>query len=131
MTFVVSALYTAGWVGIGFSKNGMMVNSSAMVGWIGRDNKVRIRQYLLNGTSPSDVLVDHGELKNTSVPPAVTIHGATIYLAFQLQFSSSLARQPLIFAFGTARPKHYRLTPHDDQQTVTFDFSSGTLLNLT
>ncbi|XP_068666633.1 cytochrome b561 and DOMON domain-containing protein At3g61750-like [Aristolochia californica] len=125
LTVILSAVYTVGWVGMGFSKDGRMVGSSAMVGWIDRDGKAHMRQYLLNGTIPSKVLVDKGKLNVTTAAPTVVLHGATIYLAFQLKFPAPLDKQPLIFAFGTTPPKHHRLTHHEDKEAVNFDFSGG------
>ncbi|XP_068659452.1 cytochrome b561 and DOMON domain-containing protein At3g61750-like [Aristolochia californica] len=126
LTVILSAVYTVGWVGMGFSKDGRMVGSSAMVGWIGRDGKAHIRQYFLNGTTPSEVLVDKGKLNVTTVAPTVVLHGATIYLAFQLKFQAPLDKQqPLIFAFGTTPPKHHHLTHHEDKEAISFDFSGG------
>ncbi|XP_077249619.1 cytochrome b561/ferric reductase transmembrane with DOMON related domain-containing protein [Tasmannia lanceolata] len=126
LSVVLSAAYTTGWVGIGFSKDGMMVGSSAMVGWINRVGKARIKQYYLRGQTPSEVIVNGGELQTTNISPVVVLYGATLYLAFQLKFPAPLTQQPLIFAFGTATPSHSHLTKHEDETTVQFDFSAGT-----
>jgi hypothetical protein len=111
---------------MGFSKDGKMVGSSAMVGWLNRKGRARVKQYYLQGSKEWDVIPDKGELPLTGVPSSVVIHGATIYLAFQLKFQTHLARQPIILAFGTAYPKHSgHLPKHEDKTTVTFDFSAG------
>ncbi|KAK1376626.1 Cytochrome b561 and DOMON domain-containing protein [Heracleum sosnowskyi] len=127
MTIVLSATYTSGWVGIGFSKDGMMLNSSAMVGWISENGFSRIKQYFLAGFTPSEIKPDKGELPLTNVPPFVTVNGATIYLAFQLNFatSSSLSRQAILLAFGSRYPLHHRLTLHNDKTVIYMDFSAG------
>ncbi|XWS35899.1 hypothetical protein CRYUN_Cryun20dG0036500 [Craigia yunnanensis] len=78
-TFV---LRTTGWVGIGFSRNGMMLGSSAMVGWFNRKGQARIKQYYLQGEYESQVIPDKGELPLNNIPPVVALHGAMIYLAF-------------------------------------------------
>lgn len=128
VNIILSAVYTTGWVGMGFSKDGMMVGSSAMVGWINRKGRARVKQYYLQGSKAWQVIPDKGELPLTGVPASVVIHGATIYLAFQLKFPTHLARQPIIFAFGSAYPKHSgHLSVHDDKTTVTFDFSAGSV----
>jgi hypothetical protein len=125
VTFILSAVYTIGWVAMGFSKDGRMVGSSAMVGWFNRKGQARIKEYYLQGTRPSQVIEDAGELDLTKVPPAVVIKGAMIYLAFQAKFEKPLASQPIILAFGTRYPNHYRLSSHDDKTAILFDFTAG------
>ncbi|KAG0486530.1 hypothetical protein HPP92_008625 [Vanilla planifolia] len=99
LSVVLSAPYTTGWVGMGFSNDGMMVGSSAMVGWIGRAGKAHIRQFHLRSQSSSDVIVNEGNLLLTGVKPAVLLFGSSIYLAFQVKFLSPVAEQKLLFAF--------------------------------
>lgn len=124
MTMVLSAVYTTGWVGIGFSKNGSMIGSSAMVGWINRKGHPRVKQYFLEGYNSSQVKPDRGDLPLVATaPPHVVVHGAMIYLAFQLKYDSPLRRQPLILAFGTRHPLLHHLTRHVDRTTIWFDFS--------
>ncbi|XP_017217320.1 cytochrome b561 and DOMON domain-containing protein At3g61750-like [Daucus carota subsp. sativus] len=127
LTIVLSATYTSGWVGIGFSKDGMMLNSSAIVGWLSEKGFSRIKQYYLAGFTPSEIKPDKGELPLTNVPPFVTVNGATIYLAFQLHIadSSALSRQAILLAFGSRYPLHHRLTLHNDKTVVYTDFSEG------
>ncbi|CAI9101139.1 OLC1v1038398C1 [Oldenlandia corymbosa var. corymbosa] len=128
ITVLLSATYTTGWVGIGFSSNGMMLNSSCMVGWINIEGRARIKQYYVEGFTPSAIKPDKGELPLTSVPPYVALHGATIYLAFQLKYASHHdlpKRQPILLAYSTAYPLHHHLTIHDDKTALVFDFSSS------
>lgn len=125
MNIIVSALYTTGWVGIGFSRDGMMVGSSAMVGWVNKKGHARIHQYYLQGRKQSEVIQDKGELPLTNVPSSVVLHGATIYLAFQLKFSATVSQQPILLAFGNAYPRHHHLSTHSDKTAVVFDFSAG------
>lgn len=126
VTILLSAIYTTGWVGIAFSKNGMMLNSSAIVGWISREGQVNIKQYYLKGFEQLDVVPNKGDLPLTDIPPFVALHGATIYIAFQLKFSSQLGRRPILLAFGTRYPtKHHHLYEHDDKASVVLDFFSG------
>ncbi|XP_039117445.1 cytochrome b561 and DOMON domain-containing protein At3g61750 [Dioscorea cayenensis subsp. rotundata] len=125
LSVVLSAVYTVGWVGMGFSKDGMMVGSSAMVGWIGKTGRAHIRRYYLRGQSSSQVIVNEGQLQTTDVSPMVILYGANIYLAFQLKFSAPLSQQELLFAVGSRIPVNYRLTEHDDKTSVSFDFAAG------
>lgn len=125
LSIVLSAAYTSGWVGIGFSNDGMMVGSSAMVGFLGKGGRVHIKQYYLRGQISSEVIVNEGQLLTTDVAPGVVIYGVNIYLAFQLKFSAAVTQQELLFAFSSATPNNYRLTEHDDKTSVSFDFSAG------
>lgn len=122
---ILSAVYTTGWVGMGFSKNGKMVGSSAMVGWLNRKGHAKIKQYYLQGSKEWQVIPDKGELPLTGIPIYVGIHGAMIHLAYQMKFENQLARQPIILAFGSATPRHSHLSKHDDKTTIVFDFSPG------
>ncbi|OVA11332.1 Cytochrome b561 [Macleaya cordata] len=127
MTIVLSATYTTGWVGMGFSEHGMMVGSSAMIGWIGEESQASIKQFFLQDSTLSGVLPDIGDLDLTDIPPVVVLHRSTIYLAFQLNFASRQAHQSILLAFGTKPPAKNQLTEHDDRTTILFDFSAGTV----
>ncbi|KAL6566000.1 hypothetical protein OROHE_005055 [Orobanche hederae] len=125
VTIVLSTVYTSGWVGIGFSRDGKMLNSSCMVGWVNSQGHGKIKQFFLRGFKPSEIKADEGELPLTSAPPFVVLHRATIYLAFQLKYNTTLRTQPILLAFSTKNPHHHHLTVHDDKTTTNFDFSSG------
>ncbi|KAK9121942.1 hypothetical protein Syun_019559 [Stephania yunnanensis] len=127
LTIILSAPYTTGWVGIAFSKEGRMIGSSAMVGWISREAHASIKQYYLRATVASEVIPNKGELPLTNVPPAVVVHEATIYLAFQMKFPNRVTKQPILLAFGTKHPVHHRLSHHDDRISIAFDFSGGSV----
>ncbi|XP_074273141.1 cytochrome b561 and DOMON domain-containing protein At3g61750-like [Silene latifolia] len=125
VTIVLSSLYTGGWVGMGFSKDGMMVNGSAMVGWISKTGHARIKQYYLKGQKSSEVEPGKGELNLTSIPPVVVLDGANIYLGFQLQFDAPLSEQPTLLAFGSRIPINHKLSMHDDKTTIRIDYTTG------
>nr|GMD25014.1 cytochrome B561 and DOMON domain-containing protein At3g61750-like [Ipomoea batatas]GMD27840.1 cytochrome B561 and DOMON domain-containing protein At3g61750-like [Ipomoea batatas] len=126
ITIVLSAIYTTGWVGMGFSSDGMMLNSSCMVGWIPPGGKGQIRQYHVEGLMPSEIKHNKGELPLTKTPPLAVLHNGTIYLAFQLKYPSPLGLQPIILAYSTDYPhQDLRLTHHDDKTSIIFDFSSS------
>ncbi|KAF3526273.1 hypothetical protein F2Q69_00049697 [Brassica cretica] len=132
MTIILSALYTTGWVGVGFSRDGRMVGSSAMVGWITKKGHAKIKQYYLQGTERDQVVPDQGELQLQKVPPVVALHGAMIYLAFQVKFTVKVPRRAVILAFSSAYPsKLGRLSKHDDKTTVIVDLSKGIDPNMT
>ncbi|XP_064953064.1 cytochrome b561 and DOMON domain-containing protein At3g61750-like isoform X3 [Musa acuminata AAA Group] len=127
LSIILSAVYTSGWVGIGFSSDGMMTGASAMVGWIDIGGRANIRQFYLRGQTSSEVMVDEGQLLETGVAPAVILYGNNIYLAFQLNVSAPMAQQLLLFALSTATPVEFYLMEHDDKASVSFDFSVGTV----
>ncbi|XP_020249780.1 cytochrome b561 and DOMON domain-containing protein At3g61750-like [Asparagus officinalis] len=126
LTIVLSTVYTLGWVGIGFSKDGMMTGSSAMVGWIGKTGIPHIKQFYLRGRSSSEVVANEGKLSTTNIAPVVVVYKANIYVAFQLNFSTAVTTQNLLFAFGSSIPVNNRLKEHNDKTSISFDFSSGT-----
>jgi len=106
-----------------------MVGSSAMIGWISKKGHAKIKQYYLQGTERDQVVPDQGELQLQKVPPVVALHGAMIYLAFQVKFAVRVPRRAVILAFSTAYPsKLGRLTKHDDKTTVIVDFSKGNIM---
>nr|KYP71934.1 Ferric-chelate reductase 1 [Cajanus cajan] len=124
-TIILSAPYTVGWVGIGFSRDGMMAGSSAMVGWINKHGHAKVKQFYLRGRRQSEVIVDKGELPLSNVPAAVATNGAEIYIAFQLQTTIPFGKQPILLAFSTKHPQNHHLSKHVDKTAVIFDFSSG------
>ncbi|GJU97455.1 dynamin-related protein 5A [Tanacetum coccineum] len=125
VTIVLSATYTSGYVAMAFSKDGMMLNSSSMVGWITRKGTPVIKQYYAEGFKPSQVKHDKGELPLTGIPPFVTVYGAKIHLAYQLKYPTQLKTQPILLAFSSKYPDHHLLSVHDDKITIHLDFSQG------
>ncbi|KAG6531119.1 hypothetical protein ZIOFF_004890 [Zingiber officinale] len=124
LSIVLSTMYSSGWVGMGFSKDGMMVGSSAVVGWVGTTGLPHIQRYYLGGQTSQQVQVDQGNLLFAAATPSVVVDQAKIYLAFQLKFSARLSQQQLLFAIGSATPVNNVLQEHDDKTSVSFDFST-------
>ncbi|KAJ1284793.1 hypothetical protein BS78_03G232400 [Paspalum vaginatum] len=122
---VLSTMYSTGWVGMGFSKNGLMVGSSAIVGWMGKTGVAHIKQFSLQGKTPSQVVVDQGFLVSNNREHTVLLQQAKIYLAFQLKFTAPLKSQNVLLAFGPAIPVNNRLSEHQDKTSITFDFTTG------
>eukprot|EP01018_Ginkgo_biloba_P014477 Gb_35827 [translate_table: standard] len=126
--FLLSAPNMNCWVGMGFSKNGFMVGSSAVVGWIDQNGSGRIKQYYLGGQLPSLVKADQGELDIVNNYSTVFVQGSTIYIAFQLQFNTPRTSANILYALGPQNvlPINYVLTQHQDEVATAFDFSTGT-----
>ena len=122
---VLSTMYSTGWVGMGFSKDGLMVGSSAMVGWMGKTGVAHIKQFSLQGKVPSQVVVDKGSLVSNDHDHTVLVQQAKIYLAFQLRFPAPLKRQNVLLAIGSAIPVNDRLSEHQSKTSITFDFTTG------
>ncbi|CAH8343736.1 unnamed protein product [Eruca vesicaria subsp. sativa] len=120
-TFILSAPDSSAYVGIGFSTNGRMVGSSAIVGWITSDSKSgSAKQYLLGGQSPGEVIPDQGELKIVNGSLKIESVSSRLYLSFQL--TAELPRERLLYAMG---PKgffpsspDFRLREHHNTQRV-------------
>ncbi|KAJ0105394.1 hypothetical protein Patl1_17515 [Pistacia atlantica] len=125
-TIVLSGKLTSQWVGIGFSKDGKMVGSSAMVGWVSDDGKSSIKQYFLHGKKDaSQVIPDKGDLDLTKVAPVVSRQEGITHLGFQVKSSNRLGGQPIILALGDGIPPGNSLTKHVESRSTTVDFSSG------
>uniref|UniRef100_A0A0E0JS35 DOMON domain-containing protein n=2 Tax=Oryza punctata TaxID=4537 RepID=A0A0E0JS35_ORYPU len=100
--FVLSAPDSGGYIALGFSPDGMMVGSSAVVGWVTPDGVGTARQYYLGGTSSPSCPPDQGKLslslsRGAAAAPTIVSKGSRLYLAFQL------SGQPLtdvIYAVG-------------------------------
>ncbi|EES03440.1 cytochrome b561 and DOMON domain-containing protein At3g61750 [Sorghum bicolor] len=123
---VLSTMYSTGWVGMGFSKNGLMVGSSAMVGWMGKTGVPHIKPFSLEGKTPSKVVADQGFLASSDHhKPTVLVQQAKIYLAFQLSFTEPLKSQNVLFAIGSAIPVNDHLSEHQDKTAIVFDFTTG------
>jgi hypothetical protein len=118
-------MYSTGWVAMGFSKDGLMVGSSAMVGWMGKTGLAHIKQFSLGGKTPSQVVADRGFLESSGHAHTVLVHQAKIYLAFKLSFTTPLKSQNVLLAFGSAIPVNDRLSIHQDETSIKFDFTTG------
>ncbi|XP_069151162.1 cytochrome b561 and DOMON domain-containing protein At3g61750 [Solanum lycopersicum] len=60
---------------MGFSREGMMINSSCMDGWVTPAGHGKIKQYYVEGITPSKIIPDKGELPLTTVPPLIYLQG--------------------------------------------------------
>lgn len=114
------------------SKDGMMVGSSAVVGWMNRDGRSgTVKQYYLKGRTRNDESIpDKGELKFTNVTPTIVVKDQIIYLGFQLQFPSRLDRQPFLFAAGYGKPGANNILPtHKYRRALLVDFPKGRFIS--
>ncbi|KAL5562269.1 hypothetical protein UlMin_032016 [Ulmus minor] len=127
-SFVLSAPDTNSFVGMGFSPNGGMVGSSAIVGWISSsDGTGNLKQYYLGGTSPNRVFPDEGNLTVVSNTSSMITQSTRLYLAFQLETTQPLSR--VIYSagpvgFSPVAPA-YRLTEHRNKIATSINYSTG------
>ncbi|XP_071723298.1 cytochrome b561 and DOMON domain-containing protein At3g07570-like [Rutidosis leptorrhynchoides] len=127
-SFVLSAPNTNSYVAIGFSPNGGMVGSTAVVGWVANDGSATMKKYFLGGKTPSQVVVDQGNLQIMNSTSSIISLSSRIYLAFQLVINQP--SQQLVFAVGSNNnqapaPPSFRLTVHRNQISVAFNYASG------
>ncbi|KAK1412699.1 hypothetical protein QVD17_34158 [Tagetes erecta] len=126
--FVLSTPTTNSYIGMGFSPNGGMVGSSAVVGWVGRDGSPNMKKYFLGGQTPSQVLVDEGDLQILGNTSSIFSESSRIYMAFQLV--TNQPRQRLVYSVGdSSNPSpgtpSYRLTQHRSQIAIRLNYASG------
>ncbi|KAJ1429533.1 DOMON domain [Sesbania bispinosa] len=112
---------------IGFSKDGTMVGSTAIVGWMPSPGAGGMKMYYLGGKSPDQVTHDKGDLyfMNASLVPADT---SLVYMIFQLKTTQPSTN--LLFAIGPngVFPDYpqYALAKHSDEISIVIDYSKGT-----
>ncbi|KAK7275312.1 hypothetical protein RIF29_16425 [Crotalaria pallida] len=117
------------YAGIGFSKDGSMVDSSALVGWMPSPGAGGLKGYYLGGKSPDQIIVGkvNNDLQamNLSINPAGT---SLVYIVFQLKTNQPTSN--LLFAIGPngVYPDYKTgvLTKHSDKIAINIDYSKGT-----
>lgn len=98
-TFVLSAPDGGAYIAIGFSPDGRMVGSSAVVGWMAGDGGAGMAmQYFLGGYTPNQCPPAQGNLTLTQGSPVVVSRSSRVYLAFQL--NASQPERVLVYAVG-------------------------------
>ncbi|KAL8516503.1 hypothetical protein ACS0TY_014954 [Phlomoides rotata] len=128
--FVLSAPNTNGYIGMGFSPNGNMVGSDAVVGWVGSDGASDIKKFHLGGQQPNLVTLqstDAGLQVANSSTRLQSQPNNRIYISFQLLTGQPTSR--LIYAVGRAAQlpvaPNFRLTQHRDMITTVLNYESG------
>ncbi|MED6164027.1 hypothetical protein PIB30_085663, partial [Stylosanthes scabra] len=114
---------------MGFSANGGMVGSSAIVGWVASGGEGGgIKQYYLGGYAPNQVVPNKGNLNVVPNSTFITLESNHLYMVFQLQTTTTT--QPLswiIFATGSIglfpQAPSFALTKHLDKISQRIDYS--------
>ncbi|XP_061349875.1 cytochrome b561 and DOMON domain-containing protein At3g07570-like [Gastrolobium bilobum] len=116
------------YVAIGFSNDGSMVGSTAIVGWMPSSGAGGLKVYYLGGKSPNQVIPDKGNLNvmNFSILPATT---SLAYITFQLKTAQPTTN--LLYAIGPngVFPDYpdYTLAQHSDEISTKIDYSTGAI----
>ncbi|XP_059305087.1 cytochrome b561 and DOMON domain-containing protein At3g07570-like [Lycium ferocissimum] len=126
-SFVLSAPNSNSFIGMGFSRDGKMVGSSAIVGWVSNDGSATMKRYFLGGQSPSEVMPDQGNLELVNMTSSVVAENSRIYMAFQL--NTEMPSNRLIYSLGpTGRlpsSVNYQLSEHRQHTSTFLDYNSG------
>lgn len=128
--FLLSAPNSNAYIGIGFSPNGKMVGSSAIVGWVQPDGNSDLKMYYLGAQSSDQVIVvKEGNLKlgNSSL----NVQSNQIYMAFQLIIDAPQTQ--LIYSVGPQNrlpsAPSFSLTQHRDQISTRLNYATGQFQN--
>nr|XP_023885737.1 cytochrome b561 and DOMON domain-containing protein At3g07570-like [Quercus suber] len=130
-SFVVSApADTNSYIAIGFSTNGAMVGSSAMVGWVSSSSNGNVgmaKQYYLSGNSPNLVKPDQGSLQLVSNSATIISQNSILYMAFQLQINQPESQ--LLYAVGPTgvfpSAPDYQLSKHRTMVSTSINYAAG------
>ncbi|KNA15849.1 hypothetical protein SOVF_094350 [Spinacia oleracea] len=127
-SFLLSAPNENSWLGIGFSTNGQMVGSSAMVGWFYENGTGGMKQYFLQGQVTNKVEPDAGELTVVDNSSTVFIQASRIHLAFQI--NTVEPRKELLYAVGPygqlpVANGGFQLIEHREKSQASLDYTTG------
>ncbi|KAI4354053.1 hypothetical protein L6164_002953 [Bauhinia variegata] len=127
-SFVLSTPDTNSYIAMGFSPNGGMVGSSAIVGWVSSNGGGGgLKQYYLAGKTPNLVVADRGNLQILNNSALITTLSSRLYMVFQLQ--SNQSHQRLIFAVGPVgvfpSAPSFALTQHRDKFSTSLNYATG------
>ncbi|KAL0719836.1 hypothetical protein Bca4012_069160 [Brassica carinata] len=126
-SFILSAPDSSVFIGIGFSTNGQMIGSSAVVGWLPPDGVGQAKLYFLGGQSPGEVTPDQGDLVIVNGSLKIESVSSRLYMSFQL--TAETPRQSILYAKGPAgffpSSPGFRLREHQSMTTTTINYNTG------
>ncbi|CAN6926666.1 unnamed protein product, partial [Brassica oleracea] len=127
-SFILSAPDSSVFIGIGFSTNGQMIGSSAVVGWLPPGGGGgQAKQYFLGGQSPGEVTPDQGDLVIVNGSLKIESVSSRLYMSFQL--TAETPRQSILYAKGPAgffpASPGFRLREHQSMTTTTINYNTG------
>ncbi|CAI0383453.1 unnamed protein product [Linum tenue] len=126
--FLLSAPDVNSYVAVGFSPDGQMVGSSAVVGWSAADGSGgQVKQYYLGGQTPGQVVPDQGNL--VIATSAIVSQQSRLFMAFQL--NASQPSDTVLYSLGPAgtlpAAPGYALTEHRDKVATTLNYVTGAI----
>lgn len=124
----MSAPDTNAYISIGFSSNGKMVGSSAMVGWVS-SGKGTANQYYLGGESSSNCPPGKGNLNVVKNSTVIVSQSSVLYLAFEI--TAEQTTPYLVYAVGprgSLPSSSGYLSEHRDMTHASFDANTGMVL---
>ncbi|KAM3216707.1 hypothetical protein P3L10_026148 [Capsicum annuum] len=123
-SFLLSAPNLNSFLWIGFSREGKMMGSSTIVGWVSNDGSSTMKRYYLGGQSPSEVVSDQGNLELVNITSSIVDKNSRIYMAFQLNTEMSSNR--LIYSLGPIGrlpyPNNYQLFEYYQRISTFLDY---------
>ncbi|XP_058102464.1 cytochrome b561 and DOMON domain-containing protein At3g07570-like isoform X2 [Magnolia sinica] len=125
-SFVLSAPDPNSYVAMGFSNNGQMIGSSAIVGWILTNGTAVVKQYLLKAKTESQVLPDQGDLPLINGSTVIISQSSRLYIIFQLNTVQPLSN--VIYSMGPSNVvplSNGILSKHQDKVSTRLDFVTG------
>ncbi|KAK4483027.1 hypothetical protein RD792_010203 [Penstemon davidsonii] len=126
--FLLSAPNTNAYIGIGFSPDGNMVGSRAMVSWVGADGTTQTRKYFLGGQTPNQVTIEPSNQVLQVSNSTMIVQSNNLYLAFQLIIDRPTTR--LLYAIGQqgrlpSSAQTPQLSQHNDMISTTINYATG------
>jgi hypothetical protein len=127
-SIVYAAPLTSGrWAGLGFSGDGQMPGSTALVTTLNSAGVPVATAYSLNGRSTSQVVADGTGLSFVGGLPGATYDTTTktVYVSMEVDFANSTAVPNfLLMAYGMSYSDG-QLAQHDNEISTTAQFLSG------
>ncbi|KAH7681244.1 Cytochrome b561/ferric reductase transmembrane domain-containing protein [Dioscorea alata] len=132
--FILSAPNSGSYIALGFSNNGAMVKSSALVGWVNNDDGIGvIKQYYLGGASSRQCVPDQGNLQVMHGKSLIVSHSYSSYLYLAFQLNITQLPQYLIFAVGpkdTLPASDNFLPVHRNKLSIFINYDTGMIFGV-
>ncbi|KZV32205.1 hypothetical protein F511_29780 [Dorcoceras hygrometricum] len=126
-SFLLSAPNPNSYVAMGFSPDGKMVGSSAMVGWVQSDGTLNIKRYYLGGQTSEAVTLDSSDTRLQISNSSIQLVQDLIYMAFQV--TSDKPTSHLLYSFGQRgrlpNPDGDGLVEHQERIVTSLDYATG------
>lgn len=127
---VAAPVSTSNWAAIGFSDQGYMLGSTAMIATLDANGAAKATRYKLESqVSPGACVADNSTLSILSGPVATyDSASSTVYMAFQVDFTNSSAKANwLLWAYGRASADGATIYEHTSRTSTKSAFVTGNL----